>query len=144
MITARDVMHAKAQCINEDQTLQEAAEMMAKLGVGALPICGSDQKLKGIITDRDIVIRCIAKRKDPASMKAMELAGHPHCVRSEDSMDTVLKKMKQHQIRRILVIDGEKLVGMISEADLANGHMMGKGVTDQMIADFMDGVYAKR
>ncbi|KJK58021.1 CBS domain-containing protein [Saccharothrix sp. ST-888] len=144
MITARDVMHAKAQCISEEQTLMEAAKMMAKMGVGALPICGSDQKLKGIITDRDIVIECIAKGKDPATMKAIDLGGHLHCVRADDTMEMVLKKMKDHQIRRIPVIDNEKLVGMISEADLAAGHMMGKGLTDQMIVEFMDGVYAKR
>ncbi|MFI9365084.1 CBS domain-containing protein [Kitasatospora sp. NPDC053057] len=144
MTTARDIMHTGAQCIGAHQTLDEAAKMMRDKKVGALPICGDDQKLHGIITDRDIVVRCLAEGKDPAKMTAIELAGHLHCVRAEDSMDTVLKKMEQHQIRRIPVIDGERLVGMISEADLAMGHRDGHQVTDQQIIDFMDSVYMKR
>jgi CBS domain-containing protein len=137
-------MHTGAQCIGAHQTLDEAARMMRDKNVGALPICGDDQKLHGIITDRDIVTRCLAEGKNPAKMTAIELAGHLHCVRAEDTMDVVLKKMEQHQIRRIPVIDGERLVGMISEADLAMGHRNGHRLTDQQIIDFMDSVYMKR
>ncbi|MEU9128707.1 CBS domain-containing protein [Kitasatospora sp. NPDC048540] len=144
MITARDIMSNGAQCINADQTLMDASRMMREMGVGALPICGPDKKLKGMITDRDIVTRCIAEGKDPSMMKAMELAGHLHCVRADDSMDEVLKKMEQHQIRRMPVIDNDRLVGMISEADLAMGHREGGRLTDQQIIEFMDSVYAKR
>ncbi|MFB6889575.1 CBS domain-containing protein [Kitasatospora sp. NPDC056327] len=144
MTTARDIMHAGAECIRADQNLADAARMMRDMSVGALPICGPDQKLKGIITDRDIIVRCIAEGRDPAGMKAMELAGHLHCVRAEDDIDTVLQKMEQHQIRRIPVIDGDRLVGMISEADLAMGHRQGQHLTDQQIIDFMDSVYMKR
>ncbi|MFJ8473422.1 CBS domain-containing protein [Kitasatospora sp. NPDC094011] len=144
MTTARDIMHTGAQCIGAHQTLDEAARMMREKDVGALPICGDDQKLHGIITDRDIVVRCLAEGKDPARMTAIELAGHLHCVRAEDSMEVVLKKMEQHQIRRIPVIDGERLVGMISEADLATGHREGHRLTDQQIIEFMDSVYLSR
>ncbi|MFJ9443370.1 CBS domain-containing protein [Kitasatospora sp. NPDC101235] len=144
MTTARDIMHTGAQCIGAHQTLAEAAQMMRDKNVGALPICGDDQKLKGIITDRDIVLRCIAEGKNPATMTAMELSGHLHCVRAEDSMDLVLRKMEQHQIRRIPVIDGDRLVGMISEADLAMGHRQGQRLTDQQIIEFMDSVYMKQ
>ncbi|MEV6977029.1 CBS domain-containing protein [Kitasatospora sp. NPDC093806] len=144
MTTARDIMHTGAQCIRADQTLAEAARMMRDMNVGALPICGDDQKLKGIITDRDIIVRCIAEGRDPATTRAIELGGHLHCVRAEDGMDAVLKKMEQHQIRRIPVIDGDRLVGMISEADLATGHRDGQRLTDQQIIDFMDSVYMKR
>ncbi|MFE2729268.1 CBS domain-containing protein [Kitasatospora sp. NPDC059327] len=144
MTTAREIMHTGAQCIRADQTLAEAATMMRDMNVGALPICGEDQKLKGIITDRDIVVRCIAEGRSPADMTAMELAGHLHCVRADDAMEAVLKKMEQHQIRRIPVIDGERLVGMISEADLAMGHRDGHRLTDQQIIEFMDSVYMMR
>jgi CBS domain-containing protein len=143
MTMARDVMHAGAMCVGEDQSLLDAARMMRDHGVGALPICGQDQKLKGIITDRDIVLRCLAEGKDPATMKARELAGHLHCVRADDDMDTVLRKMEQHQIRRIPVIDGERLVGVISEVDLATGHREGQRLTDQQILEFMDKMYMK-
>ncbi|RAG87289.1 CBS domain-containing protein [Streptacidiphilus pinicola] len=143
MTTARDVMHAGAFCVGENESLLDAARMMRDHGVGALPICGQDQKLKGIITDRDIVVRCLAEGKDPGSMKAHELAGHLHCVRADDDMDTVLRKMEQHQIRRIPVIDGERLVGVISEVDLATGHREGQRLTDQQILEFMDKMYMK-
>ncbi|MER7708592.1 CBS domain-containing protein [Kitasatospora sp. NPDC097605] len=144
MTTARDIMHPGAQCIGADQSLADAARMMRDMGVGALPICGDDQKLKGIITDRDIIVRCIAEGRDPAATKASELGGHLHCVRAGDGIDAVLQKMEQHQIRRIPVIDGDRLVGMISEADLAMGHREGQRLTDQQIVDFMDSVYMKR
>ncbi|WP_035841068.1 CBS domain-containing protein [Kitasatospora azatica] len=143
MITARDIMHSGAQCVEGGQSLMEAAKMMRDKGVGALPICGPDKKLKGIITERDIITRCIAEGKDPATMTAMDLAGHLHCVRADDDMDAVLKKMEQHQIRRMPVIDNEKLVGMITEKDLAMGHKMAKGVTDQQIMHFMDSMFVK-
>ncbi|WP_037599892.1 CBS domain-containing protein [Streptacidiphilus rugosus] len=143
MTSARDVMHAGAFCVGEDESLLDAARMMRDQGVGALPICGQDQKLKGIITDRDIVIRCLAEGKNPTSMKARELAGHLHCVRADDDIDTVLRKMEQHQIRRIPVIDGDRLVGMISEVDLATGHREGQRLTDEQILEFMDKMYVK-
>ncbi|GJF28935.1 CBS domain-containing protein [Kitasatospora sp. NBC_01539] len=144
MTTARDIMHAGAQCIDADQSLMAAAKMMRDLDVGALPICGPDKQLKGIITDRDIVLKCLAVGMDPATMKAMDLAGHLHCVKAEDDMETVLKKMEQHQIRRMPVIQDGKLVGMISEADLASGHRDGQRLTDRQIIEFMDSIYVSR
>ncbi|MDH6115265.1 CBS domain-containing protein [Kitasatospora sp. MAP12-15] len=144
MITARDIMHGGAKCVDANDTLLNASRMMRDMGVGALPICGEDKKLKGIITDRDIVTRCIAEGRDPATMKAMELSGHLHCVRADDDIDMVLKKMEQHQIRRIPVIDNEMIVGMISEADIAHGHREGNRLTDRQILEFMDSIYVNR
>jgi CBS domain-containing protein len=143
MTRARDVMHAGAFCVGEDESLLDAARMMRDQGVGALPICGRDQKLKGIITDRDIVVRCLAEGKDPGKVKARELGGHLHCVAADDDIDTVLRKMQQHQIRRIPVIEGDRLVGMISEVDLATGHRDGQRLTDAQILEFMDKMYLK-
>jgi CBS-domain-containing membrane protein len=74
MTTARDIMHTGATCIGEHETLQHAAQQMRDLGVGSLPIRGDDDGLRGIITDRDIVTKCIASGADPASVTAGELA----------------------------------------------------------------------
>ena len=74
MTTARDIMHTGATCIGEHETLQHAAQQMRDLGVGSLPIRGDDDRLRGIITDRDIVTKCIARGADPASVTAGELA----------------------------------------------------------------------
>ncbi|MFB9905412.1 CBS domain-containing protein [Allokutzneria oryzae] len=120
MTTARDIMHVGATCIGEHDTLQAAAQRMRDLDVGALPICGDDDRLHGIITDRDIVIKCIATGGDPRTTTAGELAqGVPHLVHTDTQIDDVLDVMEEHRIRRIPVLDGHRLVGMISEADLA-------------------------
>ena len=63
-----------AQCIKEDQTLAEAARMMRDLDVGSLPICGNDEKLHGMLTDRDIVVRCIAEGGDCTQSRAGDFA----------------------------------------------------------------------
>lgn len=139
MTTARDVMHAGAKCIGEDESLYKAAQMMRDLEVGSLPICGRDNRLHGIITDRDIVLRCCAEGRDPAEVKAGELAqGKPHWVDANSDMSKVLSMMEQHQIRRVPVIAEHQLVGMISEADLA------RHLTDEQLAHFVESIYAAR
>ena len=120
MSRARDVMHLGAECIGENGSLARAAEMMRDLHVGALPICGEDSRLRGIITDRDIVVRCIAAGHDPAMMTAGEMArGTPIWVDADAETDEVLELMIDSGIRRLPVIEDHRLVGMISEADLA-------------------------
>jgi CBS domain-containing protein len=120
MSTARDVMHLGAECINQDDTLAKAAEMMRDLHVGALPICGRDNRLHGIITDRDIVVACIAEGLDPQIMTAGEMArGTPIWVDVNDGTDDVLRTMTESAIRRVPVLEEHRVVGMISEADLA-------------------------
>ncbi len=76
--------------------------------------------LKGIITDRDIVIRCLADGGDPSSVTVGSLAqGKPVTIGADDTLEEVIATMAEHQVRRLPVIDGHKMVGMISEADLA-------------------------
>jgi CBS domain-containing protein len=138
MTTARDIMHGGAQCIGEDQTLMEAARMMRDLNVGALPICGNDQKLHGIITDRDIVLKCIAEGKDPNTCTAAELAqGRVAYVDADTDMDTIVDLMGREQIKRMPVIHDHKLVGMISESDLA------KHLDDKHLSKFVERVFAR-
>src|SRR6476660_10127319 len=74
MTTARDIMRTGATCVREHETLTAAAQHMRDLGVGALPIFGDDDRLTGMITDRDIVIKCIAAGHDPNTTTAGELA----------------------------------------------------------------------
>ncbi|ARH89248.1 MULTISPECIES: CBS domain-containing protein [Streptomyces] len=120
MTTAREIMHTGATCVAESETLEDAARRMSELGVGALPICGPDDRLHGIITDRDIVVKCLAKGKDPKTMTAGQLEqGKPITIDAEADTQRVLRAMEEHKIRRLPVIDNHRLVGMISEADLA-------------------------
>lgn len=120
MTTARDVMHAGTTCIREHETLTAAAQHMRELGVGSLPICGDDDRLHGMITDRDIVIKCIAAGKDPNTLTAGELAqGSTYHVSADASISEMLMVMEEHQIRRLPVIDDHRMVGIVSEADIA-------------------------
>ena len=120
MTTARDIMHAGVECVPAHETLDRAAEMMRDLNVGSLPICGEDDKLSGILTDRDIVTKCIATGHDPAEMTAGELAdGTLLWVDSRADEDEILSLMESNGIRRVPVIEEHLLIGMISEADLA-------------------------
>lgn len=120
MTIAREIMHAGTTCVQENETLEDAARRMSELDVGALPICGPDDRLHGIITDRDIVVKCLAKGKDPRTMTAGQLAqGKPITIDAEADTGQVLRAMEEHRIRRLPVIDNHRLVGMISEADLA-------------------------
>lgn len=136
MTTAREIMNAGVQCVKEDQSLFDAARMMRDLGVGSLPICGTDDKLHGIITDRDIVLRCVAEGRDPKSMQAKEMSGHLHWVNADDDMSLVLRTMEENQIRRLPVLENHRLVGMVSEADIA------RHLDEGQIAEFVERVYA--
>ena len=117
---ARDIMTPDTECIGENDTLLDAAKRLADLDVGALPICGEDERLKGMLTDRDIVVKALAQGKDPGSTKARELGqGKPVTIGADDSVDEALQTMKDHGVRRLPVIDGHDLVGMVSQADVA-------------------------
>jgi CBS domain-containing protein len=120
MTVARDLMTPDPKCVKEDQTLTDAARMMRDLDVGALPICGNDDRLKGMLTDRDIVVKCIAEGGDPTTATAGSLAeGKPVTIGADDDIREALETMQKHQVRRLPVIDGHDLVGIISQADIA-------------------------
>jgi CBS domain-containing protein len=118
--TAREIMSSNAECVGENESLVDAAQKMARLDVGALPICGEDDRLKGMLTDRDIVIRVLAEGKDPQQVKAGELAaGKPITIGADDPAEEALRTMKEHKVRRLPVIDGHTLIGVVSQGDLA-------------------------
>jgi CBS domain-containing protein len=120
MSTARDLMTPGAECIGEEDTLVVAASKMRDLDVGALPICGEDNRLKGVVTDRDIVVRVVAEGRDPEDITAGELGqGKPVTIGADDSAEETLRTMAEHQVRRLPVIDGHELVGIVSQADVA-------------------------
>ena len=118
--TARDVMTQGVECVGENETIADAAKKLADLDVGAMPICGEDNRLKGMLTDRDIVVEVIAQGKDPSSVKAIELGCEEVVtIGADDSIDLALSTMKDHKVRRLPVIDGHDLVGIVSQGDLA-------------------------
>ncbi|MFI9354909.1 CBS domain-containing protein [Streptomyces lydicus] len=138
-LQARDIMTGGVRCVGAHESLQDASRMMRDLDVGALPICGDNNKLMGMITDRDIVVTCCAEGVDPATVQAGSLGGELHWIDAEADATEVLETMENHHIKRLPVIDvknGHRLVGMITEANLA------KNMSDRQIAEFATRVYA--
>jgi CBS domain-containing protein len=120
--TARDIMSDDCTCIGENDSVLDAAKQLSQLNVGSMPICGEDDRLKGMLTDRDIVVKVLAEDKDPASVKAGELGqgdGKTVTIGADDPIDQALRTMIDHKVRRLPVIDDRKLVGIISQADIA-------------------------
>ena len=118
--TARDVMSPDAECIGESDSVLDAARKLRDLGVGSMPICGEDDRLNGMLTDRDIVVKVLAEGKDPAATTAGELGeGKPVTIGADDSVEDALRTMTNNKVRRLPVIDGHDLVGIVSQADLA-------------------------
>ncbi|MFI6900544.1 CBS domain-containing protein [Nonomuraea sp. NPDC050394] len=133
MTTARDIMTPHAECVNADESLVQAAQKMARLKVGTLPICGPDNRLQGMLTDRDIVIKALAQGKDPSSCTAGELAqGKPVTIGADDDAREILRTMAEHKVRRLPVIDGHDLVGIIAMADVA------KTLPDAALGELLD------
>jgi CBS domain-containing protein len=119
-MNASNVMTERVQCIPPTASLQEAAASMKSLDVGALPVCDND-RLIGMITDRDIAVRSAAVGQDP-KLNAVRDAMTPHVIYCFDDQDIseVGQLMRDRQIRRIPVLNRQKrLVGMVSLGDLA-------------------------
>lgn len=117
---ARDIMTPNVECVGVSDTIQDAAKMLAKLNVGSMPICGDDNRLKGMLTDRDIVVKVIAEGRDVTSTTAGDLAeGKPVTIGADDSIHEAIETMAQHKVRRLPVIDGHELIGIVSQADIA-------------------------
>ena len=135
MTTARDIMTPNPTCVRSSDTVLDAARRMAHEDVGALPICGEDNRLKGMLTDRDIVVKVLAEGKDPRAMHISEVPhGNIVSVKADDDVDRVLQTMKQHKIRRVPVIEGHDLVGIVAQADVA------RSLPDSTVGDFVDAV----
>ncbi|MDQ3113877.1 MAG: CBS domain-containing protein [Actinomycetota bacterium] len=135
MTSARDIMTAGVECVQEGETLVDAARKMRDLDVGALPICGADNRLKGMLTDRDIVVKCLADGRDPARTTAGELGGDEVItIGADDSVEEALRVMKDHAVRRLPVIDGRDLVGVISLQDIA------RNLSEDKLGDVVDAI----
>jgi CBS domain-containing protein len=114
-----DVMTQRPRAVTPQTPLNEVAEVMETEDVGAVPLVEGD-RLVGIVTDRDIVVRAIAKGKDPRGMPASEVSSRELVtVSPDDDLSEALNVMAQYQVRRLAVTEDERLVGVVSQADVA-------------------------
>jgi CBS domain-containing protein len=125
MTTAREIMTSGVEVLEPHATVLDAAKKLAREDLGAMPICDGE-RLQGMLTDRDIVVKVLATGKDPASTKVIDLTadqGELVTIGADDPIEEIARTMSEHQVRRLPVIDGKKLVGMVAQADLARTGM---------------------
>jgi CBS domain-containing protein len=135
MTTAREIMTHDAAYCPVDATAADAARRMAEQGVGALPVCDASGRLAGVVTDRDLAVKVVAEGRDPTTtlgdfIDKTEVV----TIGADDSVEEAIRTMKQHAVRRLPVIDGHDLVGMVSQADIA------RAMPDAKIGDLVDAI----
>jgi len=116
----REIMNRSVVSVSPEETVDLAARLLARHNIGALPVCTSDGKLQGVLTDRDIVLRCVALNRDPAATKTGDIMSRGVLTASpaEDAA-AAGRVMAQGQVRRLPVVEGGKVVGFLSLGDLA-------------------------
>ena len=127
MTAVADVMTRGVRSMTPQDPLVKAAQAMEELNVGAIPVCEGD-RLIGMVTDRDIVVRCVAQEMDILSCKLSDImSGHVRTVREDDDVNEVLNEMSSSRIRRMPVVDSQdRLVGIVSLGDIAAKHPQGQ------------------
>lgn len=119
MEQVRDVMTQNPTSCNPSATVVDAAKVMASEDVGSVPVV-KDGRLAGVVTDRDIVVRVLAEGRDPNSTTVGEIASSDlETVSPDDDLDTALRRMASGKVRRLPVVEGDQLVGIVAQADVA-------------------------
>ncbi len=119
-MNVKDVMSTKLVTVSPEESASVAARLLSRHNIGALPVCSKDGKLKGMVTDRDIVLRCVAAQEDPQRLKISEIMTRKvYSVEAGESLENASNLMSREQIRRLPVQEGGKLVGMVSLGDMA-------------------------
>src|SRR5438105_2986676 len=115
-----EVMTRDAECTRPEATLQEAAERMKALDVGSLPVCDNDH-LIGVLTDRDITVRCVAEGHDPRTDRVRDaMTPHVHYCFDDNDVTDAAELMREKQVRRLPVLNHDKrMVGIVALGDLA-------------------------
>jgi CBS domain-containing protein len=121
MTTVREVMTAGVEYAEDTDSIANVAQRLAVADIGAVPVCDKEGLLKGMVTDRDIVVRVVARGLDTVETKAGVLADQSEVVAVglNDEVRVAVEVMKYHKVRRLPVLDGDRVVGLISQADLA-------------------------
>ena len=119
----KDLMNPSVVTIEPTASAALAARLLSRHNVGSLPVCGEDRRLRGMVTDRDIVLRCVAAEEDPAQTMVRDIMTR-NCATVAPGADCreATRLMAVQQVRRLPVVEEGKLVGMISLADLARSH----------------------
>lgn len=119
----RDLMNPSVISVSTTDSTALAARLLSRHNIGSLPVCTTDGRLRGIVTDRDIVLRCIAAEEDPAQTPVREVMTRGcYTVGPQDDCRQATQLMAARQVRRLPVVENGKLVGMLSLGDLSRSH----------------------
>ena len=119
----RDLMNPSVVSITPGESAALAARLLSRHNLGSLPVCGEDGGLRGIVTDRDIVLRCVAAEEDPGKTQVKDIMTRNCAVVSPgDDAREAARLMAEKQVRRLPVLEGNSVVGMVSLGDLARSH----------------------
>lgn len=121
MTSARDIMTDSPIIVDVDLGVVDIAKILEAESIGAVIVCDSDRRLQGMVTDRDLAVGVLAAGRDPSSTVAGDLLSGREVVTigADDSVEEALTTMKEHAVRRLPVVDGHDIVGIVSQADLA-------------------------
>jgi CBS domain-containing protein len=123
-VQVKEIMNGNVISIAPEESASLAARLLNRYNVGALPVCGDGQILRGILTDRDIVMRCVAADGDPEHTPVKEImTRNVATVLPEDDVRNAARLMASKQVRRLPVVENGKLVGMLSLGDMAKSQM---------------------
>lgn len=115
-----EVMTSNPACCSPDTTVQDAGKLMSEHDCGCLPVVDGDNKVLGVITDRDIACRCVAEGKEPSTPVSEVMTPQPTCCSADEDVDAAGRIMSEAQVRRVPVVDESNCcVGMVSQADIA-------------------------
>ena len=115
-----DIMSSHVICVGQDESVGTAARLLKRYNLGALPVCDSSGRLRGVVTDRDIVLRCVAPDGDPARLRVSEIMSRGVVTAGrEEDINEVSRRMAARQLRRIPVTEEGRIVGLVSLCDLA-------------------------
>lgn len=131
--TVREAMTASPRAVQVSTSAVEAARLMASEDVGSLPVVEGN-RLVGMVTDRDLVFQVLANERDPATATVGEICSRePVTVRAHEPLDDALRRMAKEQVRRVPVVEGDELVGIVSQADVAR--VADSQATGQMVEE---------
>ncbi len=130
---ARELMTENPSCVTPGKSLQDAARMMRDEDVGIVPVVEDmdSKRLRGVVTDRDITVRCVAEGKHDATVGDC-MTSDVRSVKPDSDVDEIIKIMQEDRIRRVMVVDNDKIVGVVAQADLARAAERDKDLEKKM------------
>jgi CBS domain-containing protein len=130
-----EIMKRQVECLTPSDTVQSAAQRMRDRNVGFLPVCDAQGKVLGTLTDRDIVIRLVAENQPASSRVEVAMSREVVACKPSDDVRRAEELMSRHHKSRMMVIDGDKLVGVISLSDIAQHDSANASQTMQSVSE---------